>query len=354
MTNNARRRNNEKLTLINGLIFILMVVISTSTLAKNEQSIFDLMHYQEVLDLTIETDLTFLKENRRSEAYQKANIQFLDKNKDEQNWDLKIRLRGNFRRINCENIPPLKWKFKKSDLEKAGLNVFNDMKLVTTCIEEKIPAKTALMKEYLAYRLYNSFTENSFRVQLLRLTYKDSSTGKKLKSWGFLIEDLAQLRDRINAEKVENTLGLTVGQFDQKALKMTSIFEYFIGNADWDLKIAKNVKVVQKNGKLIPIPYDFDFSGFVNAPYSIPNPDYGLASVQERVYLGAPTDIGFLHSTLLIFYGKKDEFKKTIKKFKYLDSVSKNESIAYLNSFFEDLENIKIRKKQVQVADITK
>lgn len=349
MTYKTVLRVREKLTLTFELIILLTFAFSNFLSAKNAQSIFDLMHYGEVLEMTLETDLTFLKENRRNGEYQKANIRFLDKNGNQQKWNLKVRLRGNFRRLNCTDIPPLKWKFKKSDLDSAGLSEFNDMKMVATCIEDKEAARIALMKEYLTYKLYNSLTEKSFRVQLLRLTYNDVSTGEKLKSWAFLIEDTAQLRDRIGAEKCEGCLGLTHEEFDQNTLKIMSLFQYMIGNSDWDIFTRRNFKIVKKDGLYIPIPYDFDFSGLVNAPYAIPNPDYRLLSIQERVYIGFPSDVESLHTTLQYFYGKRKTFKKVIQNFKPLCHAGRREMIAYLNSYFSNFEDIRIGEKNIQI-----
>ena len=348
-------RKIEKPTLKRGFIWMAIFFVSNLIWAINPvdlQSIFDVMNHTEVLDMTIETNLTFLKENRRTNEYQPAKIQFRDKDKIEQNWNLKVRLRGNFRRLNCTDIPPLKLNFKKSELEKAGLSKFDDLKLVTTCIEDKEEAKNALFKEYLTYKLYNSLTENSFRVQLLRLTYRDTHTGKKTKSWGFLIEDTAQMRDRIGAEKVEQLFGFKAHQFDENSVKMTSLFQYLIGNSDFELAVSKNVKIVEKNGRLISIPYDFDFAGLVEAPYAVPNPDYELTSTKDRVFLGYKEIVSDLHSMLYVFKGKEKEFEKIIRNFKLLSVIEREEMTEYLDSFYENMENIQVKERSVQMANI--
>ena len=43
-----------------------------------------------------------------------------------------------------------------------------------------------------------------------------------------------------------------------------------IGNRDVNVATGKNVKVLRSNFGFIPIPYDFDFSLFVDAPYAFP------------------------------------------------------------------------------------
>ena len=49
----------------------------------------------------------------------------------------------------------------------------------------------------------------------------------------------------------------------------------------------RNVKLLrpEPNSLLCTFPYDFDFSGFVSATYAIPNPDYKLKNIKQRVFL---------------------------------------------------------------------
>jgi hypothetical protein len=57
-----------------------------------------------------------------------------------------------------------------------------------------------------------------------------------------------------------------------------------IGNTDWDISMMRNVRLIrtQAGGKILPLPYDFDFSGLVSAPYASPSSDTGLKTVRDR------------------------------------------------------------------------
>jgi hypothetical protein len=37
---------------------------------------------------------------------------------------------------------------------------------------------------------------------------------------------------------------------------------------------------------VFPIPYDFDYSGLVDATYALPPPGMGITTVRDRVYRG--------------------------------------------------------------------
>ncbi len=310
-----------------------------------QKSIFDVMNFQEVLKVTLEADFASLDTNRRNPDAYKATLSFVDAQAIEQKWAVQLKARGNFRRLKCEMVP-LKIEFKKKELKAAGLAKFDDMKLVTHCVTDKRTAKALLQKEYLAYKLYNGLTENSFRVQLLKITYKDVKSGKKSKHWAFLIEDTAQLKSRIGAVKTcDNCLNLPRDTFQSTQLKIAAVFQYMIGNSDWDLKVGRNVKYVLKKEKIIAIPYDFDFSGLVNAPYAIPNPNYNIPDIKSRIFLGFPEDIEQLKGIFSYFKTKRADLLKIVENFKPLPFATRLEIASYLDDFYNNLEKLAIGEK---------
>ena len=312
-----------------------------------QKSIFDVMNHKEVLSVTLEADFAAIDSSRRSNDSHKAVLTFQDEEGIDQTWNVKLKNRGNFRRMRCE-MAPLKINFKKKELKAAGLAKYDDMKLVTHCASSKSEAKALLQKEYLTYKLYNDITDFSFRVQLLKINYVDVQTGKKTKHWAFLIEDTAELKNRIEATaKVENYLNLPRDTFHDGVLKIASIFQYMIGNADWDLNAGRNVKFFIKNDKVILVPYDFDFSGLVNASYAIPNPNFGIASVKDRIFLGFKEDVENLRSTLAFFKTKRLALLETVDGFSALDINKRAEIIYYLDSFYSSMSDIVLAERVI-------
>lgn len=343
-------------------IFVLSLLVTNTIIAQDattKQSIFDVMNYQEVLAVTLEADFAAIDTSRRVATGNKGILSFEDATGKEQRWTVDLVSRGNFRRMRCEMVP-LKLNFKKKQLKAAGLAKFDDMKLVTHCVSNKGEAKVLLQKEYLAYRMYNELTENSYRVQLLKITYKDTKTGKKRKHWAFLIEDTAQLKKRIGAtESIANQLSLPRDTFHSSLLKVASVFQYMIGNSDWDLSVGRNVKYVLKDGKVLPIPYDFDFSGLVDAPYAIPNPNFGIPNVKTRIYLGFKEDSEKLKGTLAYFKTKRLDLMELVDNFKPLDTTKRIEVLDYLNSFYATMNNIAFGEKidfnsEIKIASLEK
>lgn len=128
-------------------------------------------------------------------------------------------------------------------------------------------AKELILKEYLVYKMYHDLSPDSYRVQTIHITFKNPQTGKEDKVWGFLIEDTAELSARIDAEKLD-TMIISPEAFEPEAFYKVYAFQSMIGNVDWGVRPVKNIKIFQRGETLIPVPYDFDFSAIVNAPYA--------------------------------------------------------------------------------------
>ncbi len=100
---------------------------------------------------------------------------------------MKVRLRGNFRKdpVNCD-FPPLRLNFSNTTVINTIFAGQDKIKLVTHCRSRKDLYEQNVLKEYLAYKLYNLFTEESYHVRLVHLTYADTE-GKvdTFKKWHF-------------------------------------------------------------------------------------------------------------------------------------------------------------------------
>jgi len=325
---------------------LLCLLSSNNTFASSEsetlQSIFDVLYYQELLEINLEMNVDSVFADRKSNLKHPAKLSFKDKNGTVQDWDIKVHLRGRYRRIKCENLPPLKLDFKKKDLTEAGLAKFDDLKLVTYCVNDLEAAKQLLLKEYLVYKMYNEITPQSFRVQLVSINYLDKNTGVVNSQFGFLIEDTAQLRSRLNVSKREKAYGLTKERFNTGQVKVVALFNYMIGNSDWSIQNNRNIKVMDKDEKCLLIPYDFDFSGFVDAPYASVKPEHGIRTTKTRVYLGFKKDVENLKSAKRILKMKQPDFIKIIKDCKWLSSKNRKELVKYINSYYAQSHDIKL------------
>jgi hypothetical protein len=114
-----------------------------------------------------------------------------------------------------------------------------------------------------------------------------------------------------------------------------------IGNSDWSITQMRNVKVLRPapNSLLCTFPYDFDFSGFVSATYAIPNPDYSLKSIKQRVFLGKIYSDEEMKKIAKFFLTKKEATIQLCKDFDLLSRHCKKDVVKYLKSFYKILED---------------
>ena len=317
------------------LISILFLFIQDSTERK---TIFEEMHYQQVLEVEIETDIKQLKANIKTENYQPATITFEDAQGNEQNWEMKIRPRGRFRRRVC-TFPPVKINFDKDNLKARNYEKHDELKLVTHCTEGE-ESRENLLREYLVYRLYQVISPVHYRAQLLHIKYIDRENNIRLKRYGILLEDEKELSSRLNAELCEDCYSLPKDSFAQENLRIHSLFQYMIGNSDWSLTMARNLKLLKdkETGEFYIAPYDFDFSGLVNTSYARPDPSMGLSSIRDRVFLGMAQSDAELQKAIALFEAKREELLNTVDSFKLLKRSSRKDIMEYIQSFYEELE----------------
>ncbi len=307
-------------------------------LPHSDQSIFSVMNQQEVLEVTIVTAIDSILQKRKTEEYTQAEFSYEDANGVKHSFQAKTKPRGKFRRMTCD-FPPLKFKFSKDELEAAGLTDMNEVKLVTHCLDDKETSRGLVMREYLAYKLYNELTPYSYRVQLVKVTYVDKNNPDyNMTRYGFLMEDKEELSWRNNG-KVVDLMGTNPSELSVTNERLASVFQYMIGNTDWNVMMTRNVDLLQKNeGKFIPVPYDFDFSGMVAAPYARPNVDVGQKRVGERVFMGNAETAQELYATLNYYRTKKDDLLEIVDGFTLLDENSRNVVATYLQGFFAEIE----------------
>jgi len=306
-------------------------------------TIFDLLNQEEnELDVTIEFDMSALMESRRSEEQQKATFSYKDANKETQEFELKVELRGKFRRRVCQ-FPPIMLKFSKKELKARGLQDHNDLKLVTHCIDDKSVGNDNVIREYLLYKMFNELTDRSYRVKLIKITYKDSEDNyPKIKRWAFLIEDTDEMAERLGGLECEQCLNVPNDSLDARNENLVSFYQFMIGNSDWSSFMDRNVKFVNRPGdkKKLIVPYDFDFSGMVNASYAIPSSDYGLTSVKDRVFLGRDVAHEVMVENIRLLLDKKETLYDIVTQARRLSYEAQDEMLDYMDTFYELIETL--------------
>jgi hypothetical protein len=213
-----------------------------------------------------------------------ATIAFSNDDGADLSMPLQLRTRGHARRRIC-GFAPLRLELPKDQTKGTVFDGHGALKLGTHCKNEY---EEYVVREYAIYRLFNLLTPRSFRARLAKVDYVDARKGKPAgpTRYGLLIEDDDDVAKRLEGRIVELPK-LTFNRVDQDTLILMTLFEYFIGNTDMSLFALHNIEVVQTPAGLrFPVPYDFDYSGLVDAQYAVPGDRLGLVTVRDRLYRG--------------------------------------------------------------------
>ena len=261
---------------------------------------------------------------------------------------VQLSARGHFRRMarNCSMVP-LRVEFPKTG-EMAGtpFDGQTTLKLGTGCESSK-EFEQYTLREYLAYPLYNMVTPLSFRARLARATYAEEKSAKKTNArYAIFIEHENDMARRNEGRTVELSRGV-FNDLEPETLTRTMLYEYMIGNTDVSIWALHNVRIVQNPARtLFLVPYDFDLSGLVHAPYAIPDRRLGLRSVLDRMYRGPCRGIEELDAAAAPFRARKTDMLALVESMRDLESRGRIEVKDYLESFFRTIERPASIKKQ--------
>ena len=296
-----------------------------------------------VLEVTIEAPIEALMGVRPDKAYLKGRFTYIDSDGTEKVLGLKLRTRGNYRRDpeHCD-FAPILLNFKKGDVPDTLFAGQDKLKLVTHCQTNVIGYEQNLLREYLAYRFFQELTSISYATRLLHVNYVDTD-GKPLTRYGYVIEEDKAVAKRNGLEMVK-TRYLKESVIDTRRQNLINVFQYMIGNTEYSLvnpepkkNCCHNSDVLSKNDgpPYLPLVFDFDFSGLVNAPYAQPNPRYPIPNVRQRFYRGLCDSNDILPDTLQIFVDKKEAFYRIIDELEPATDRTRKKVHAYLESFYE-------------------
>lgn len=301
---------------------------------------------EDTLVVRIEAPFRTLMRERSETEQLEGTLTYADSSGTEHVLDVKLRTRGIYRRKKdtCE-FAPIRVNFSKKQVEGTVFDGQDKLKLVTHCDNGNDTYEQYVLKEYLAYKIFNVLTDDSFRARLLHVTYIDSNEDRASQTrYAFFIEDNDRLAERIGAEKVEvRQASYTV--LEEKQAALVTVFEYLIGNTDFSMiapdkgkDCCHNVELFSREpGVYISIPYDFDFSGIVDAHYAEPHPSLSIRSVVRRRYRGVCSHNDVMEETVAQFRSRKAAISQLPSTIDGMNDAVRRKAENYIGEFYEDI-----------------
>jgi hypothetical protein len=310
--------------------------------AQAHDSVPPLFATSEPFVFTLETDLRGLLRDRGTNRKEHgATLRYVAEGGDTVSLDVALRTRGIFRLKQCA-FPPLRLDFPKSRVKGTMFAGQDKMKLVTHCRANQSPYEQNILQEYVLYRIFNVLTDRSLRARLAHVTYRDT-TGhdEPLTRYGVLLENEAQLARRLRATVVTSTKvhDLLIEADDGT---LVAVFQYLIGNTDWSTWGLHNITIVRDTaagGGLFAIPYDFDFSGVISAPYATTAPQLPIKTVRERLYRGFCQPDSVLLPVLARFRAAKDSIYALYRSVPDLSERNVKQALDYFDEFYRVIDD---------------
>ena len=244
-------------------------------------------------------------------------------------------------------FPPLRIEFTARPSPASLFERQHRLKLTTHC--RTAPGYQGhILLEYAAYRLFNLVTPASLRVRLAAVDYAGEDGRPIISRLGFFAEDMGDAARRNGLVEVRTTARVEPAQLDADASARAGLFEYLIGNLDWSMRAGPAGDTCCHNFKLmaaaanarsgiVPVPYDFDYSGLVNAPYALPPEGIPVGSVRERRYRGYCMHNAQALRAAAELRGKRGQMLALLAAIPQLDEGSRRNAAVFLDSFFADI-----------------
>jgi hypothetical protein len=318
-----------------------------------------------VMTLSIALDFDDLCRPRESEAcdFVPTVLVYGTESGGKQSIPVEIKTRGGWRSLKRNCSAPLLWvRFAAEAVAGTPFEGQTLLPLTTHCgkglsvasATRAIPRgdfEQYLLREFLAYRIYSTLTDLSLRTRLVRISYPDpGQSGRSTLHYAFFTEHFDDAAARTGNERPERG-SFDAERLDPQAAARLALFQFMIGNTDWSIARERNTMLLQSGeGKQLPVPYDMDMSGLVNADYAGPAPGLPIASVRERYFLGFCQPGVDWDALFADFDSKSDAILALGEQLPGFSRNSQRWIHRYLEGFFAVMDSAEQRKDQITAA----
>ena len=267
-------------------------------------------------------------------------------------YPITLAARGIFRKANCE-FPPLRVELAKPAPPGSLFEHQHRLKLTAFCKRSE-GFQQKILLEYAGYRLYNLMTPQSFRARLANIDYLDESGHAYISRFGFFVEDVDDIAKRNGLIVAKMGSLVPLQQIDPVSAARFALFEDMISNYDWSMRAAPKGQDCCHNARLLTdgapgslltvVPYDFDFSGLVDAPYADPPEGIPVDSVRQRTYRGYCSHMTQARAIAAQLSPRRAEFTSLFATIPRLDPREQSKAASFVDAFFNDLDSGRVLK----------
>jgi hypothetical protein len=242
------------------------------------------------------------------------------------------------------NFPPLRVQFSQPPAATSEFAKQKKLKLVTHCNAQGSFQQNLLL-EYSAYPILNILTPLSFQARLAMVDYAEPSGKVSVTRYGFFLEEFDDVARRNGLAESRVGYRIEVPQLEPQQAALDAMFEYMVGNLDWSMRAGPQGEVCCHNAKLlvgprgqhVPVIYDFDYSGLVDASYAIPPKGIKVRNVRDRAYRGYCRHNAQALAAAALFRNKRAAIEGVYSQIPGLEERTRRKALAYLATFYADI-----------------
>jgi hypothetical protein len=347
------------LTVIRVLPFLLLLLAAALPAAAAADA--PLFADDALLEVALAVDFDAMCRPRESEdcPFTATTLQYRERDGRKHTLPVAIQIRGGWRSLSRNCSVPLLWvQFREQDVAGTLFEGQSLLPLTTHCgrglavdpligIIRHADYEQYLLREFLGHRLYNTLTDDSLQVRLLRIAYSRPGSNRGVPHYAFFAEHFDAAAARTGRSRPERG-AFEAERLDAWSAGMLALFQYMIGNTDWSLARERNTMLLQNEaGRQLPVPYDLDMSGLVNAKYAGPPPGLPIDEVRERWFLGYCQPGTDWEGLFAHFETRRIALVALADQIPGLSANSRRSARNYLESFFHILDSAKARQARI-------
>ncbi len=338
--------------MIKKIISLQIIFIFSVTWLFGQTGFDSLFASSTPLHIALSVSFDKVRNSKKDSTYLKEKLYYQNFTGVMDSIDVGIKGRGNFRLKSCY-YPPLWMKLKKSDTKGTVFEGNKKLKVVLPC-DNRESSNALILREFLCYKLYEEISPYAFLTRLadIDLTELRKNKNKQSKVKAIFIEDVEKTAIRLQAKSLKN-IKLTPGTLNDTSAARFELFQYLISNTDWSVPYQHNSKLfVINTNDVFSIPYDFDMSGIVDAPYAVVSEVNGesldISHVTERLYRGYCHPADVMEYVRNEFLAKKEKLMSIPDLLKgYLPDKEIKAIKIYMEDFFDTMKDTRSFKYHI-------
>jgi hypothetical protein len=311
---------------------------------------------QNPIEVTLTANIGKLRGDKNANApWRAATLSYKAPDGTDVTVPLRARTRGFWRLKTCE-FPPLRLNFSGATAKGSIFDKLDKPKLVSYC-QDSDGYEQYILQEFQLYRIYHLLTSASHNARLLKVTYADSGSGKvRARRYGFVIEEPGAIAARLGGRILQQK-GAVASDLEPYQNALMGVFQYMIGNTDFSVAGLHNIELYfTPDGDVLPIAYDFDFSGAVNARYAAPDVTLSIQNVRQRLFRGYCNDADSYAKVFARFNEKKPEIYALYgdEIGKLMDQGTVKETLRYFDQFYETINDPRSARRSIVQSCISR